>query len=154
MSDDFGVFEREIFIAASPETVFGFLIDPELMAEWFGSTHTLQPHPGGIFRVECSHGNIACGVYTEVAPYERVAFTWGWESPDQTLARLKPGSSLVEIQLEPKNGGTLLRFRHSGLPETLRTMHGDHWSEYLVILAEAAAIREKEGSSSSTRIRS
>ena len=28
--------EREIFIAASPETVFRFFVEPALMARWFG----------------------------------------------------------------------------------------------------------------------
>ena len=46
--------EIEIFIAASPETVFGFFVEPALMARWFGHQHTLDPRPGGIFRVEVS----------------------------------------------------------------------------------------------------
>ena len=37
--------EREIFIAASPETVFGFFVEPALMARWFGQRHTLDPRP-------------------------------------------------------------------------------------------------------------
>jgi uncharacterized protein YndB with AHSA1/START domain len=34
--------ERSIFIEAEPETVFGFLVDPALMAEWFGISHVLM----------------------------------------------------------------------------------------------------------------
>ena len=30
--------EREIFIAAPPETVFRFFVEPALMARWFGSS--------------------------------------------------------------------------------------------------------------------
>ena len=71
--------EREIFIAASPETVFRFFVEPALMALWFGQRHTLDPRPGGIFRVEVGAGNIAHGTYTEVTPHRRIAFTWGWE---------------------------------------------------------------------------
>jgi len=51
----------------------------------------------------------------EVIPYPRVVFTWGWESEDSALSALTPGSSAVEFDLESKDGGTLLRFRHSGL---------------------------------------
>lgn len=76
MSGEGGVIEREIFIATSPETVFGFLVDPLLMAEWFGISHTVEAHPGGVFRVEVSRGNVAHGVFTEVIPHRRVAFTW------------------------------------------------------------------------------
>src|SRR5262249_37611471 len=78
--------EREIFLAAAPAIVFGFLIDPTLMAEWIGLFHTLDPRPGGVFQVEVSRGNVARGLYTEVIPFRRVAFTWGWETQDQTLA--------------------------------------------------------------------
>ena len=57
--------EREIFIAASPEAVFRFFVEPAFMARWFGQQHTLDPRPGGIFRVEVSAGNFARGTYTK-----------------------------------------------------------------------------------------
>lgn len=138
MSGEGGVIEREIFIAASPETVFGFLVDPLLMAEWFGISHTVEAHPGGVFRVEVSRGNVAHGVFTEVIAHRRVAFTWGWESGDPSLTSLSPGSSLVEIDLEPRNGGTLVRLRHSGLPGSLKRIHGERWSHHLARLEETA----------------
>jgi uncharacterized protein YndB with AHSA1/START domain len=135
------IVEREIFIAASPETVFGFLIDPALMARWIGEKHELDPHPGGIFRVALRAGAIASGVYEEVVPYRRVAFTWGWEGRDD----LPPGRSLVEIELEPKDGGTLLRLRHSQLVrEALAPFtpeeHGERWAYYLSRLAEQCTL--------------
>jgi uncharacterized protein YndB with AHSA1/START domain len=91
--------EREIFIAASPETVFRFFVEPALMARWFGQQHTLDPRPGGIFRVEVTAGKIARGTYTEITPHRRVAFTWGWEGRDD----LPPGRSLVEIEFVAQN---------------------------------------------------
>jgi len=122
--------------------VFGFLVEPVLMAQWIGISHTVQAHPGGVFRVEVSSGNVACGVYTEVVPYRRVAFTWGWESSEASLAALSPGSSLVEIDLEPRSNGTILRLRHSGLPDSLKRIHGERWSHYLMQL-EGAALQLK-----------
>jgi uncharacterized protein YndB with AHSA1/START domain len=138
MNDGETIVEREIFIAAAPATVFPFLIDPTLMAQWIGLSHSLEPRPGGLFRVEVSRGNVARGVYTEVTLHRRVAFTWGWESLDPGLAGLPPGASLVEIELEPKDGGTLLRLRHSRLPEALVPIHRDRWSVYLRRLADIA----------------
>jgi uncharacterized protein YndB with AHSA1/START domain len=126
--------EREVFIAAAPETVFEFLIDPELMAHWIGSFHRLDPRPGGVFEAEVSPGNIARGNYTEVVPFSRVAFSWGWISQDAELAALRPGASLVEIELEAKEGGTLLRLCHSRLPGTLTDIHRERWSIYLARL--------------------
>jgi uncharacterized protein YndB with AHSA1/START domain len=68
-------------------------------------------------------------------PFRRVAFTWGWESPRSDLAALPPGTSLVEIELEPRDGGTHLRLRHSGLPEELQPIHAERWSIHLERLA-------------------
>jgi uncharacterized protein YndB with AHSA1/START domain len=131
MSGEGSVIEREIFIDAPPETVFGFLIEPVLMAQWIGRFHRLDPRPGGIFQVEVSRGNVARGVYTEVTPFRRVAFTWGWDSQDPTLATLPPGVSLVEFELEAKDGGTRLLLRHSRLPTAASTIHAERWSLYL-----------------------
>lgn len=133
--------EREIFIAASPETVFGFFVEPALMARWFGQQHTLDPRPGGIFRVEVGAGNFAQGTYAEVTPHRRIAFTWGWEG----RADLPPGRSLVEIELVPKDGGTLLRLRHSGLSRTAEVPftpedHSERWANYLARLQQQCAV--------------
>src|ERR1700758_4910707 len=123
--------ECEVFIAALPEAVFKFLTDARLMAHWLGSFQQLDPQPGGVFQVEVSPGNIASGEYTEVVPFRRVAFTWGWNSLRPDLAALSPGTSLVEIELEPQDGGTWLRLRHSHLPDELRPIHGERWSAHL-----------------------
>ena len=143
MSGEGGVIERQIFIAASPETVFSFLVDPGLMARWIGVLHSLEPRPGGLFQVEVSRGNVARGVYTEVTPPRRVAFTWGWDSDDPGLALTPPGASLVEIELEPKDTGTLLRLRHSRLPDVTFPIHRERWSLYLDRLQAAA--RDQNG---------
>lgn len=144
MSREGVIIEREIFIAASPETVFAFLIDPALMARWIGLKHTLEPRPGGVFCVQVGMDHLARGVFTEVVPHRKVAFTWGWESKDPSLAALKPGESLVEIDLEPRVGGTLVRLRHSRLPKDISEIHADRWSYYLGKLQAATLELEKE----------
>jgi uncharacterized protein YndB with AHSA1/START domain len=144
VNDEADDITREIFIAATPDTVFGFLIDPALIMKWIGISHQLEPRPGGIFRVEISAGNIARGIYTEVIRPHRVAFTWGWEThaADLTaLADLPPGASLVEIDLTPKGEGTVLRFRHSLLPKASSKLHDARWSIYLDRLKTAAPCR-------------
>lgn len=66
LSRDNVIIERQIFIAASPETIFPFLIDPALMARRFGLKHTLGPRPGGVFRAQVGSDHVARGVFTEV----------------------------------------------------------------------------------------
>jgi uncharacterized protein YndB with AHSA1/START domain len=152
MSDEADLIEREIFIEASPETVFEFLVEPDLMAQWIGLAHTLEPRPGGTFRVEVSQGYVARGVYQEVVRPRRVVFTWGWEEADDaTMRTLRPGASVVEIDLEPRDGGTRLRFRHSGLTKATSSRHGERWSHYLSRLAASACSQEADDRKRRTR---
>ena len=74
MNEAAAVIEREIFIAATPETVFRFLVDPAQMAQWIGKLHRLEPRAGGLFSVQFRHGGVARGAFTEVSPPRRVAF--------------------------------------------------------------------------------
>ena len=46
----------------------------------------------------------------------RLVYTWGWEPGADGPNPVPPGSSTVEIELEPVDGGTRLRFTHRDLP--------------------------------------
>jgi hypothetical protein len=106
----------------------------------FGLSRQADARVGGKFDVEVRHGNLARGVYTEIMAFRRVAFTWGWDSEDPTLAIVPPGASLVEIDLEPMGRGTLLRLRHSRLPKSTLRIHSDQWSVHLDrLMAEVQA---------------
>ena len=51
--------EREVLIEASPATVWEFLVDPEKAVRWMGRSAVLEPHPGGLYRVDVVPGHIA-----------------------------------------------------------------------------------------------
>jgi uncharacterized protein YndB with AHSA1/START domain len=127
------VVEREVRVAARPETVFPFLIDPEKMRLWMGRSTELDARPGGIYRVEVNDQAIARGEYVEVDPPRRVVFTFGWEGQvaGEGEHGVPPGSSRVEISLDPDGDGTLVRLRHLDLPEGSREIHGQGWDLYL-----------------------
>ena len=128
--------EVETRIAASPETVFDFFIDPDRMIQWMGRSAELEPLPGGIFRCDINGRDVASGEYVEVDRPRRVVFTWGWEGEDSVT---EPGSSRVEILLEAEGDGTHLRLIHSELPSAdaaERHRHGwDHYAERLSVVA-------------------
>ena len=126
----------EVQIAAPQATVFAFLSDPDKIMRWIGTEVNSEPHPGGIYLVNVGGKNMASGRFTEVIPVHRLAYTFGWESRDD----MPPGSSLVEIDLVEQDGGTLVRFTHSGLPNAEeRENHAKGWKHYLERLATAAA---------------
>src|ERR1700758_2236869 len=104
---------REIKIDADAATVFAFFTDPERLIRWMGVSANLDPKPGGLLLIDVINGFTARGEFKEVGPVSRLAYTWGWEGNRENVP---PGSSLIEIDLSPNNGGTLVRFNHSGLP--------------------------------------
>jgi uncharacterized protein YndB with AHSA1/START domain len=134
--DQRNVVEREVRVAARPETVFAFFVDPEKMILWKGRRAELDAQPGGIYRVEINDQAIARGEYVEIDPPRRVVFTWGWEGQEagQGEHGVPPGSSRVEISLDPDGDGTLVRLRHLDLPEAAREIHGEGWDLYLARL--------------------
>ena len=129
---------REIAIDASPETVWEFLVDPEKATRWMGQTATLDPRPGGVYRVEVIPGNTAVGKFVELDPPRRLVYTWGWE-PGGLDKTTPPASSTIEIELVPSGEGTTLRFTHRGLPsEKAVESHSHGWDHYLERLVIAA----------------
>jgi uncharacterized protein YndB with AHSA1/START domain len=131
--------EREVTIDASPETVWEFLVDPAKATRWMGSQATLDARPGGEYRVDVIAGHVASGEFVEVDRPRRLVWTFGWEPEESGSNPVSPGSSTIEVELEPSGDGTLLRFRHRGLPgaEAVQA-HGIGWDHYLARLATAA----------------
>jgi uncharacterized protein YndB with AHSA1/START domain len=130
-----GVVEREVRIAARPETVFAYWTDPARMARWMGRHVTLDPRPGGAYRVDYNGSDIASGTFVEVDPPSRIVLTWGWEAPGDPTP---PGASTVEVTLVPDGAGTIVRLRHSGLPSEAVEGHAQGWDQFLPSLVEAA----------------
>jgi uncharacterized protein YndB with AHSA1/START domain len=129
------VVEVERRLPASPDDVFGFLTDAARYTSWMGRAAELDPRPGGIYRVEMSEDAVALGEYVEVEPPRRIVFSFGWIGDE----KVPPGSTTVEIALEPDGDGTVLRLRHTGLPdEASAVLHTGGWEMYLDRLIEAA----------------
>jgi uncharacterized protein YndB with AHSA1/START domain len=129
--------EREIQIEASPDTVFAYFVDPAKVVRWMGTTATLEPTPGGAFRIDYNGKDIARGTYLEVDPPRRIVFTWGWEMPGDPVP---PGASTVEVTLTPSGEGTIVRLHHSGLPAESVDGHAEGWDYFLPTLVAAAVV--------------
>lgn len=130
------VVDREVLIEASRETVFEFFTDPLKAVRWMGVEATLDPRPGGIYRVRINN-YVARGEFVEVDPPSHIAWTWGWEG-DGMLG--EPGSSTVDITLADEDGNTRVRLVHTGLPNAEEvTKHNHGWAHYLDRLAIAGS---------------
>jgi uncharacterized protein YndB with AHSA1/START domain len=131
-------FAHEISIDAPPEAVFPYFTDPARLVRWMGSDATLDPRPGGVFRVNFSReiGDASVvGEFVEVVPYSRVVFAWGWEGE---LFGVPPKSTLVEVSLVRDGDRTRVRLVHSDLPGEAVEAHSAGWLHYLQRLSAVA----------------
>ncbi|HEX8743453.1 MAG TPA: SRPBCC family protein [Thermoleophilaceae bacterium] len=130
------VVEREVEIAASPETVWELLTVPGEAMRWMGTAAAFDLRPGGAYRVGVLPGSVASGEFVEIDPPRRLVYTWGWEHEGSPVP---PGSSTVEFELVPQGAGTRLRLRHRDLPGAEEAAsHRRGWEHYLPRLAVAA----------------
>jgi uncharacterized protein YndB with AHSA1/START domain len=127
---------KEIWSEASPEKVFPYLVEPDLLTRWIGEESWNDPRPGGVFRLKFNSENIVRGEFVELDPPRRVVYTWGSEERES----LPAGSTTVAFDLEPENGGTRVRLRHSNLPSEHEVeQHTKGWDQFLPELAKVAA---------------
>jgi uncharacterized protein YndB with AHSA1/START domain len=125
-------------VAAPPEAVFDFFVDPEKIVRWMGTAVDIEPEPGGKFWLNVNGTDIAAGTYLEVDPPRRVVFTWGWEGSGD----VPPGSSTVTVTLRPDGDHTTVELRHGGLPGGAEDEHGKGWTHYLGRLVDAVEGRD------------
>jgi uncharacterized protein YndB with AHSA1/START domain len=123
---------REIMIDATPETIWPFLTEPEMLVECHGTVAEIDPRRGGVYRVLVSGKHQSAGEYLEVEPLRKVVFTFGWEEEGHPIP---PGSTTIEITLHPEGDKTRVRLVHRGLPDDAVENHGAGWAHYLQRLA-------------------
>ena len=119
---------REVWVAATPETIFPFFTDAEKIVKWMGVSAEIEARPGGIFRCQVTRQDTARGEMVTIDPYRRIVFTWGWEGPNATV---KPGESTIEITLNEENDGTRVRLHHYGLDRAQAESHNIGWTHFM-----------------------
>jgi uncharacterized protein YndB with AHSA1/START domain len=107
---------------APPERVFEAWTSEEVLRRWHAGSHgwdtpeaSVDLRVGGALRVVmrnpedgAEHGG--GGVYTEIEPPRRLAFTWVWDDQPEW-------ATTIAIEFEAVADGTLVRFTHAGLPD-------------------------------------
>jgi uncharacterized protein YndB with AHSA1/START domain len=117
-------------IEATPEEVFPYLVQADLLVRWLGSWVDVDPKPGGLFAVDMGQTSVR-GAYLEVDEPRRVVFTWGIPGSED----LPAGSTIVEIVLRPEGDATVVELTHRDLPVDRRSDHGQGWTNCLGALA-------------------
>lgn len=121
---------HELVLPAPPDDVFDMFVDASNLVSWIGISADIDPRPDGTFRFEVVPGEFCEGRFVTVDRPRSVVFTWGWTDP---AFDLPPGSSRVEVTLEPRDDGrrTWLRLVHHGLSDDGRLRHDDGWTRFL-----------------------
>ena len=120
-------------LKAAPEKVYEAWTKPEQMTHWWGVAGGPKPpvaetdlRVGGRFKVQFwdpknEHHSVS-GVYREVVPNRKLAFSWAWQSTPER-------ESLVTIELNPVTEGTMLTLTHEQFfDEKARDDHGHGWN--------------------------
>jgi uncharacterized protein YndB with AHSA1/START domain len=126
----------EITIAAPAAVVWEHLTTAEGLLRWIGPQATADPVPGGALRWTHPDGATVIGRFVELVPHRRVVFTYGWEDGRMGVP---PESTTVEIELTERDGATVLRLTHHGLPPAVVDDHERGWAYFLGALRDALA---------------
>jgi uncharacterized protein YndB with AHSA1/START domain len=132
-------------INAIPEKVYAAWTDPKKLAHWFGPAQVkagsvradIDLRVGGRYRISFESGDgeysQVGGVYREVTPNARLAFSWAWYTTPER-------ESQVTVSLHPDGGGTLLTLHHEQFfNEAARDGHARGWAELLDKLEKYSA---------------
>ena len=131
--------DKTIFIDAAPEHVYELLIDAESLMEWMAPQARSDPRPGGELTWTHQAGDSVVGRFIDLVPARRVVFSFGWDRRD---VEVPAGSTVVEIDLTPHRGGTVLRLVHRGLAGPMADAHDGGWTNSLPRLAALAERRD------------
>lgn len=125
--------ESTVWIPVAPDEAFALVTDPARLRRWLMVAGTLDVRVGGEVHLVVAPGAHAVGTVTIVEPGRRFAYTHGWIDDTE----MPPGSTSVEVLLEPEHDGTRVTIHHHGLPDGYADM-ADGWADFLQRLARTA----------------
>lgn len=143
MIDESRVENGELFIScllnADISRVYQAWTDPEHLSKWMGPGSVVCESAevdfclGGEYRLAMRTDDglmVAFGVYREIEPDQKLAFTWQWEGGSFT-------DSMVTISLQEEGGKTRLQLMQTQLPtEEVAQHHTQGWTGSLLNLED------------------
>ena len=117
---------------AAPEKVYAAWTNPAHLTKWFGpdsgAVHRADTdvRVGGRYAIEFStedgERHYVSGVYKEVVPNQKLAFTWAWRTMPER-------ESFVIVTIKPDGDGSILTLHHEQFyDEPARDRHEFGWT--------------------------
>jgi len=116
-----------VSVPIEAEEAYAWLTEPARLRRWQLIAGRLDPRVGGEFRWLVAPAHTAVGTVTAAEPGRRLAFDWGWEGDKE----VPPGSSTVDVTIEPAAGGATVRLVHEGLSDEQAKGHHEGWQHFL-----------------------
>jgi uncharacterized protein YndB with AHSA1/START domain len=147
---EYGTLERELYIEATPDTVFEVISRPDHVQEWWPDEADYPTSPGSVgaitFGDPASAGaKVVPLTVLELDPPRRFSFRWDHPAGEPATPT---NSLMVTFDLLPRGGGTLLRLTETGFREqgweaaVLQERYREHvtgWDHFLPRLADYAS---------------
>jgi uncharacterized protein YndB with AHSA1/START domain len=114
--------ELMVLLPGAPDRVYTAWLDSAQHAAFTGDAATIDPVVGG---AHSAWDGYIVGKNVELEPGRRIVQTWRTsEFPDEAE------DSLLELRLEPAEGGTRLILKHTSIPEGQGEQYEEGWKEY------------------------
>jgi uncharacterized protein YndB with AHSA1/START domain len=126
-------FRATLDIAAPPERVFEYFVNPELLVRWMGDFARLESRAGGLFAVDIN-GVLIRGHFVRVEPPHLIEVAWG-EAGNEAMP---PAATRLLVMLEARGDHTRVQLEHSGLTASEAEKHATGWPHFLERLGVAA----------------
>jgi uncharacterized protein YndB with AHSA1/START domain len=133
--------DRSILIHAPRPTVFSFLTDSSRWAQWWGAGSTIDPQVGGKVYIRYPNGIEAGGRILDIAPPERVVFSYGFNSG----VPMPLEASRVTMSFDEESGSTRVRLRHEFAESSVREDFVQGWRYQLSLFANIVTSLVHEG---------
>jgi uncharacterized protein YndB with AHSA1/START domain len=128
--------DRSVVIRAPRSVVFRYFTDSERFARWWGPGSTIDAKVGGAVKIVYPNQVVARGAITALRQDQGIVFTYGYEDPQKPI---RPGGSLVTIELLDHADGTLVKLRHELPTAADRDQHAPGWRFQLALFANVVA---------------
>jgi uncharacterized protein YndB with AHSA1/START domain len=121
--------EREV--KGSPEQVYAYFVDPDLLTKWWPTVAEIDPREGGRYRMFWDGPNVTLrGEYRKIVPGRQLAFTWKWDHED-----LPP--RLVDVIFKASPWGCVVSITHDAGSDDEASDYTNGWIHFLGRLQKA-----------------
>lgn len=122
--------------AKTPDELFRYWTDPELLTQWWPVEAEIDPREGGTYLASWPRMEWRLrGRYTAFEPGKRLTFTWNWDHEPDTPERQ------VDVLFEPSGDGTQMTIIHgpytdSPADQQERQGHLEGWQHFCSRLSD------------------